>query len=132
VGERRSSRRCCRSALNGAVAYAVPHLWNHLHDYQKRRIETFLNPGADPYGAGYQIIQSEDRDRLGRRRRQGLSARARRRDSRSCRCAHPTSSTRWSERSSGSGRFDRGATVRGDRVARVRVSPPARATDSRA
>jgi len=44
--------------LNGAVAYAVPHMWNHLHDYQKRRIETFLNPGADPYGAGYQIIQS--------------------------------------------------------------------------
>jgi len=45
-------------AVNGAVAYAVPHLWDHLHDYQKRRIETFLNPGSDPYGAGYQIIQS--------------------------------------------------------------------------
>ena len=44
--------------MNGAVSYAVPHLWEHLHDYQKRRIETFLNPGADPYGAGYQIIQS--------------------------------------------------------------------------
>jgi rod shape determining protein RodA len=26
--------------------------------YQKRRIETFLNPGHDPHGAGYQIIQS--------------------------------------------------------------------------
>jgi rod shape determining protein RodA len=46
-------------ALNGVVAYAVPHLWDHLHDYQKRRIETFLNPGDDPYGAGYQIIQSK-------------------------------------------------------------------------
>ena len=45
-------------AVNGAVAYTVPHLWDHLHDYQKRRIETFLNPGQDPYGAGYQIIQS--------------------------------------------------------------------------
>jgi len=44
--------------VNGAVAYAVPHMWDHLHDYQKRRIETFLNPGSDPYGAGYQIIQS--------------------------------------------------------------------------
>jgi rod shape determining protein RodA len=44
--------------VNGAVAYAVPHLWDHMHDYQKRRIETFLNPGSDPYGAGYQIIQS--------------------------------------------------------------------------
>jgi rod shape determining protein RodA len=45
--------------LNGAVAYALPHVWNHMHDYQKRRIETFMNPGADPYGAGYQIIQSQ-------------------------------------------------------------------------
>ena len=46
-------------ALNGAVAFALPHLWHHLADYQKRRIETFLNPGNDPYGAGYQIIQSK-------------------------------------------------------------------------
>jgi rod shape determining protein RodA len=45
-------------ALNGAVAFTLPHLWNHLADYQKRRIETFLNPGQDPYGSGYQIIQS--------------------------------------------------------------------------
>lgn len=44
--------------LNGAVAFALPRVWNHMHDYQKRRIETFLNPGADPYRAGYQIIQS--------------------------------------------------------------------------
>jgi rod shape determining protein RodA len=46
-------------ALNGAVAMGVPKLWDRLHDYQKRRIETFLNPGQDPYGAGYQIIQSK-------------------------------------------------------------------------
>lgn len=46
-------------ALNGAVAYAMPHVWNGLHDYQKRRIETFLNPDHDPRGAGYQIIQSK-------------------------------------------------------------------------
>jgi rod shape determining protein RodA len=46
-------------AVNGAVSYAVPHLWDHMHDYQKRRIETFLNPGQDPHGAGYQIIQSK-------------------------------------------------------------------------
>ena len=45
--------------LNGVVSYALPHLWDHLHDYQKRRIETFLDPGNDPYGAGYQIIQSK-------------------------------------------------------------------------
>ena len=46
---------------------------NGLQDYQKRRIETFLDPGNDPYGAGYQIIQSQDRDRLGRDHGQGLS-----------------------------------------------------------
>jgi rod shape determining protein RodA len=45
--------------LNGAVAFALPHVWHHMHDYQRRRIETFLNPGNDPYGAGYQIIQSQ-------------------------------------------------------------------------
>jgi rod shape determining protein RodA len=45
-------------ALNAGVGYALPHVWNHLHDYQKRRIETFLNPGSDPYHAGYQVIQS--------------------------------------------------------------------------
>jgi rod shape determining protein RodA len=45
--------------LNAGVAYAVPHLWDQLHDYQKRRIETFLNPGSDPSGAGYQVIQSK-------------------------------------------------------------------------
>jgi rod shape determining protein RodA len=44
--------------LNIAVGWAVPRLWDHLHDYQKRRIETFLNPGNDPTGSGYQIIQS--------------------------------------------------------------------------
>ena len=41
------------------MATATPHVWNHLHDYQKRRIQTFLNPGNDPYGSGYQIIQSK-------------------------------------------------------------------------
>jgi rod shape determining protein RodA len=46
-------------ALNGAVAYVMPQLWNHLADYQKRRIETFMNPDQDPSGSGYQIIQSK-------------------------------------------------------------------------
>ena len=44
--------------LNVGVGYALPHVWNHMHDYQKRRIATFMNPGEDPYRAGYQIIQS--------------------------------------------------------------------------
>ena len=34
-------------------------MWNRLADYQKLRILTFLDPGRDPRGAGYQIIQSK-------------------------------------------------------------------------
>jgi rod shape determining protein RodA len=33
-------------------------LWNHLHDFQKDRIRTFLNPEADPMGLGYHTLQS--------------------------------------------------------------------------
>jgi len=33
--------------------------YNYLHDYQKARIDTFLNPESDPLGAGYNIIQSK-------------------------------------------------------------------------
>lgn len=44
--------------LNLGVALGMPIVKERLHDYQLRRIETFLNPGQDPQGAGYQIIQS--------------------------------------------------------------------------
>lgn len=34
-------------------------LWHYgMHDYQRRRVLTFLNPESDPLGAGYHIIQS--------------------------------------------------------------------------
>jgi rod shape determining protein RodA len=33
--------------------------WQLLHDYQYRRIDTFLDPTADPLGAGYNIIQAK-------------------------------------------------------------------------
>lgn len=33
--------------------------WQLLHDYQFKRIDTFLNPGADPLGAGYNIMQAQ-------------------------------------------------------------------------
>ncbi len=45
--------------LNLALSVSLPRLWTHMPDYQKRRITTFLNPEADPRGAGYQIIQSK-------------------------------------------------------------------------
>lgn len=41
------------------VAASTPLLWNYLlHDYQRQRILTFLNPQNDPLGSGYHIIQS--------------------------------------------------------------------------
>lgn len=44
-------------SLFGAIL--VPILWHMLHDYQRRRVYTFLNPEEDPLGAGYHIIQSQ-------------------------------------------------------------------------
>ncbi len=44
------------AALLGASA---PLFWSMLHDYQRQRILTFLNPERDPLGAGYHIIQSK-------------------------------------------------------------------------
>jgi len=41
------------------VLPVVPHLWHHLKPYQQRRIVTFVDPQADPLGAGYHIIQSK-------------------------------------------------------------------------
>jgi len=40
------------------IPVVMPLFWFFLHDYQKQRIITFLNPGRDPLGAGYHIIQS--------------------------------------------------------------------------
>jgi rod shape determining protein RodA len=41
------------------IGSATPLAYNHLHDYQRARIATFLNPESDPLGAGYNIIQSK-------------------------------------------------------------------------
>lgn len=44
----------------GAGALSIlPIAWHFLHDYQKNRVLTFLNPERDPLGAGYHIIQSK-------------------------------------------------------------------------
>jgi rod shape determining protein RodA len=45
----------------GAVAAgaALPLAWNYLlHDYQRQRVMTLVDPMSDPLGAGYHIIQS--------------------------------------------------------------------------
>ena len=52
--------RLWKFALIGAgVAVAAPIAYQHLHDYQRARITTFLDPESDPLGAGYNIIQSK-------------------------------------------------------------------------
>jgi len=40
------------------VIVAFPLFWRFLHDYQKQRILTFLDPGKDPLGTSYNAIQS--------------------------------------------------------------------------
>jgi rod shape determining protein RodA len=42
-------------ALGTAVG---PMVWTHLHDYQRERILTFLDPSRDPLGAGYHSTQA--------------------------------------------------------------------------
>lgn len=37
---------------------ALPFLWQSLHQYQKQRVLTLLDPMQDPLGAGYHTIQS--------------------------------------------------------------------------
>jgi rod shape determining protein RodA len=44
--------------LGTAGLAALPFLWSVLHDYQRKRILTLLDPMEDPLGAGYHIIQS--------------------------------------------------------------------------
>ncbi len=41
------------------VVFVVPVSWTFLHDYQKARLASFLNPDRDPRGTGYQTIQSK-------------------------------------------------------------------------
>ncbi len=42
-----------------AVLTAIPIGWQLMHDYQRQRVLTFLDPESDPLGAGYHITQSK-------------------------------------------------------------------------
>jgi len=42
-----------------AIGVTFPIAWSVMYDYQKKRVLTFLNPEADPLGAGYHITQSK-------------------------------------------------------------------------
>ncbi|MBQ7412692.1 MAG: rod shape-determining protein RodA, partial [Alphaproteobacteria bacterium] len=45
--------------LISVTLLSFPLIWSFLHDYQKKRVLTFLNPESDPTGAGYHITQSK-------------------------------------------------------------------------
>lgn len=44
--------------LGVTAAAAAPFAWDLLHDYQRRRILTFIDPTQDPLGAGYHTAQA--------------------------------------------------------------------------
>lgn len=52
--------RIWKFALVLVVALAAaPVLWSQMHDYQKQRVFTFLDPENDPKGSGYHVMQSK-------------------------------------------------------------------------
>ncbi|WP_273266330.1 rod shape-determining protein RodA [Flexistipes sinusarabici] len=46
-------------AIVAILLVSIPVIWANMHDYQRQRVVTFLNPEADPFGAGYHVIQSK-------------------------------------------------------------------------
>ncbi len=45
--------------LVGSAGAAVPVAWQFLHEYQRNRVRTLLDPESDPLGNGWHIIQSK-------------------------------------------------------------------------
>jgi len=45
--------------LSVFAASMLPIMWHFMHDYQRGRVMTLLDPERDPLGAGYHIIQSQ-------------------------------------------------------------------------
>jgi rod shape determining protein RodA len=60
--------------LGAAVAAVgcLPFAWSFMHEYQRKRVLTFLDPDRDPLGAGYHITQSKIAIGSGGPVRQGL------------------------------------------------------------
>ena len=53
------SWRVIAAAVAAAIVLVPPAIIFGLHDYQRKRILTFLNPEGDPSGSGYHILQSK-------------------------------------------------------------------------
>ncbi len=45
--------------LNLSIGYATNYLYDHLPEYQKKRIAVFIDPTKDPHSAGYNVAQSK-------------------------------------------------------------------------
>lgn len=43
----------------GLLLASLPLMWSNMHAFQKNRVLAFLNPGSDPTGSGYHLIQSK-------------------------------------------------------------------------
>ncbi|MFQ5354420.1 MAG: rod shape-determining protein RodA, partial [Thermodesulfobacteriota bacterium] len=46
-------------AIGVVISAIMPFAWLSLKDYQKARLTSFLNPGQDPFGSGYHLLQSK-------------------------------------------------------------------------
>ncbi|MDM7481073.1 MAG: rod shape-determining protein RodA [Halomonas sp.] len=46
------------SLVVALVVAGLPLLWMNMHNYQRQRVLTFLDPESDPLGSGWNIIQS--------------------------------------------------------------------------
>jgi rod shape determining protein RodA len=47
------------AAIAVVTVLVLPISWHFLHDYQKARLVSFMDPERDPQGTGYQLIQSQ-------------------------------------------------------------------------
>ncbi len=45
--------------LVAVALLSLPVIWMNLHDYQRNRVMSFIDPSLDPYGAGYNVLQSQ-------------------------------------------------------------------------
>ncbi len=80
------------AAIGGLVAAPIAFFFA-LHDYQRRRVTTFLDPGERPARCRLSHHPVQDRDRIGRRVRQGFRQRHRRATSTICPNRTPISSS---------------------------------------
>jgi rod shape determining protein RodA len=53
-----NAKRIYLAIMAGAGIASLPLIWTLLHDYQKHRVLTFINPTADPMGTGWNVNQA--------------------------------------------------------------------------